>query len=79
MRWRRIKLQVGDDWQRPPISGLRVDSTFRTLRICTASHFDDGMLAELQRSGAAIEAVEPMTLEEIFVSAVALGREEVHP
>lgn len=73
--WRRIKVAVGDEWTLPDISGLRLDSAFRTLRVLTTDCFSEELVTQLVSSGGLIEAVETMTLEEIFVSAVMRGRE----
>lgn len=73
--WRRLKVVVGDEWSLPAIPGLRLDSSFRTLRVLTTDRFTDELVTRLVSSGAQIEAVETMTLEEIFVSAVMRGRE----
>ena len=76
-QWRRIKLRVSDDWQPPSLPGLTVDSTFRNLRVLSHNQFHDAVPQLLQSGGAEIESVEPMTLEEIFVSSVMRGREEI--
>lgn len=75
-QWRRIKLRVGEDWQLPPLDGLALDSTFRQLRVLSHDRFSAKVPELLQNSGAEIEAIEPMTLEEIFVSSVLRGRKE---
>ncbi len=74
-QWKRIKLHAPETWQTPSIRGLRLESTFHQLRILSLSHFRDEIPAELQSSGATIEAIDPMSLEEIFVSSVMRGRE----
>jgi hypothetical protein len=47
--------------------------------VLSLDHFDHKVLESLQRSGAIVEGVERMTLEEIFVSLVMRGREEKSP
>lgn len=74
-QWRRIKLHGPTDWQMPAISGLRLESTFRGLRVLSHNRFDDHVITQLTATGVSIESIEPMTLEEIFVSAVQRGRE----
>lgn len=75
-RWKRIRLNVADGWQAPTINGLRLESTFRNLRVYSSNDFHDEIPRRLTDSGATVEAVESMTLEEIFVSSVMRGREE---
>ncbi|MCE3016109.1 MAG: ABC transporter ATP-binding protein [Pirellula sp.] len=74
--WKRIKLHVQDDWKAPHIPGLKLESEFRNLRVFSCNSVEDDLAARLSASGAVIEAMEPMTLEEIFVSTVIRGREE---
>lgn len=75
-RWRRIKLRVSEAWEFPDLAGGRIDTAFRNMRIVSCDRFDESMIDILKVSGAEIEAVEPMNLEEIFVSTVMRGREE---
>ncbi len=73
--WKRIKLHVPDDWQAPEIPGLKLETSFRNLRVFSLNQFEDSIAERLTGSGARLEAMEPMTLEEIFVSTVMRGRE----
>ena len=75
-KWKRIKLHAPESWKAPSVEGLRLESSYRNLHLLTFSKFCDVVPLQLQASGAVIEAVEPMTLEEIFVSSVLRGREE---
>ncbi|MFO0925282.1 MAG: ABC transporter ATP-binding protein [Pirellulales bacterium] len=75
-RWRRIKLRVSETWKFPELEGGRIDTAFRNMRIVSCDRFNESMIGALKDSGAEIEAVEPMNLEEIFVSTVMRGREE---
>jgi ABC-2 type transport system ATP-binding protein len=74
--WRRIRLQAPADWQLPGLPGIRLESQFRSQQVLSSDHFDQSVLDALQTSGATLEGVERMTLEEIFVSSVMRGREE---
>lgn len=74
--WKRIRLQAPEDWTPPSIEGLRLESSFRSLRVFTADQFAAAVPERLRASGATIESLEEMTLEEIFVSSVIRGREE---
>jgi ABC-2 type transport system ATP-binding protein len=73
--WKRIRLRASESWQPPSVAGLRVESSFRNVHVLSVSDFRDEVTGQLQNSGASIEAIEPMTLEEIFVSSVLRGRE----
>ncbi len=73
--WRRIKLNVPENWQAPSIAGVKIETTFRNLRVLSTNRFDEAIIETLTSSGATIESVEAMTLEEIFVSCVMRGRE----
>ena len=75
-RWKRIKLHVPDSWEAPLIAGMRLESSFGGLRVLSLNQFGPEIPERLQATGASIESIEPMTLEEIFISAVARGREE---
>jgi ABC-2 type transport system ATP-binding protein len=75
-RWKRIKVHAPQGWQAPDILGMRLDSSFQGLKVFSLSQFRADVPARILASGAAIEAIEPMTLEEIFVSSVNRGREE---
>jgi ABC-2 type transport system ATP-binding protein len=78
-QWRRVRLQASAEWQVPALPGIRLESHFRSQRVLSLDHFDQGVLESLQGSGAILEGVERMTLEEIFVSLVMRGREEESP
>jgi ABC-2 type transport system ATP-binding protein len=75
-QWRRIRLQAPAGWQVPVLPGIRVESQFRSQRVLSLDQFDQAVLDRLQASGAILEGVERMTLEEVFVSLVMRGREE---
>ena len=74
--WRRIRLQAPAEWQVPGLPGIRLESHFRSQWVLSLERFDQSVLAALQASGAIVEGVERMTLEEIFVCLVMRGREE---
>lgn len=75
-QWRRIKLQADTAWVPPALPGLRLEASFRSLRVLSVNRFTDDLSERLQASGAVIETIESMTLEEVFVSSVMRGREE---
>jgi ABC-2 type transport system ATP-binding protein len=75
-RWRRIRILVPAVWNSPEIRGLFFETAQGNLRIGTTNEYRDEIVGQLQNSGATIEAVEPMTLEEIFINSVMRGREK---
>jgi ABC-2 type transport system ATP-binding protein len=72
--WRRIKVTVPEGWQLPTLDGLEVDSELNRFRALTSSSYNEMVRETLVKSGASVESVEAMTLEEIFVKAVMKGR-----
>jgi len=76
-RWKRIRIHAPDGWKTPSMEGLRLESSHRNLHVLSLSNFHEQVPNQLQQSGIVIEAVESMTLEEIFVSSVMRGREEI--
>ena len=74
--WRRIRLHVPIDWTMPELPGTRIENIFRQQRILSSNQFDDSIPERLQSSGAKIEGVDRMSLDEIFVSCVMQGRGE---
>ena len=72
--WRRIKVTVPAGWQLPALDGLEVDSELNRFRALISSSYNDMVRETLVKSGAIVESVEAMTLEEIFVKAVMMGR-----
>lgn len=73
--WRRIKLRAPESWNMPAIPGLRQESQLQNFRVMTIDRFNDTIATRLVESGAELEAIEPLTLEEIFVGVVMRGRE----
>lgn len=74
-QWKRIKVCVPEGWAAPDIDGLRVVSTLRQHRVLSLSQYSATVPDVLTASGATLESIEPMTLEEIFVNSVLTGRE----
>jgi ABC-2 type transport system ATP-binding protein len=75
-RWKRIKVHAPETWSVPKVDGLRLESHHRNLYVLSHSQFHDEVPAQLQAPEVVVEAIESMTLEEIFVSSVMRGREE---
>lgn len=75
-KWKRIKLHASEEWTLPSVQGLRLESHHRNLHVLSCSQYDEELPSRLSAPGVLIEAIEPMTLEEIFISSVMRGRQE---
>jgi ABC-2 type transport system ATP-binding protein len=73
-KWRRIKVVVPERWQLPSLDGLGMDSELNRYRVLTSSAYTEEVRDLLSKSGATVEAVEALSLEEIFVQSVIRGR-----
>ncbi len=76
-RWRRLRLEVPPGVVLPALPGTVSTRGSERLPVITTERFDDGLVAACQRAGAVVQAVETMTLEEIFVAGVTSRRQEV--
>ncbi|MEO8635111.1 MAG: ABC transporter ATP-binding protein [Gemmatimonadales bacterium] len=75
-RWRRLRLEVPAGITLPGLPGvIEVHHTGR-LAVVTANRYDPAMAETYRQAGATVHAVEPMTLEEIFVANVSGNRTE---
>jgi ABC-2 type transport system ATP-binding protein len=76
-RWRRIRVELPAGVQLPAVSGvIDVQQTGR-LAVATTNQYDGRLPGAYEAAGIRVHAVEPMTLEEIFVSNVHHSREGV--
>ncbi len=76
-RWRRLRLETKSGAPVAALPGvLRVQQTGR-IAIVTVNAFQPDLPGAYELSGARVQAVETMTLEEIFVANVEKSREEV--
>jgi len=76
-RWRRLRLEVPAGIELPALPGiidLRQDGR---LAIATSNDFVPALASAYENTGARIQSIENMTLEEIFVANVEHSREEV--
>ena len=76
-RWRRLRLEVPFGIALsalPGVIGIRQNGR---LAVATANAFAPDMANAYESSGARVQAIETMTLEEIFVANVERSREEV--
>lgn len=74
-RWRRLRLEVPAGMTLPVLPGVMGATQSGRLAVVTANSYDSAMAAAYSEAGATVNAVEPMTLEEIFVANVH-GRRE---
>lgn len=74
-RWRRVRLVVPPTAVLPQLPGVvQVAGTAR-LPVLTTSQFDAASISLCQNRGVTVQAVDSMTLEEIFVANVESRRE----
>jgi ABC-2 type transport system ATP-binding protein len=76
-RWRRIRVELPAGVQLPAFSGVIDVQQAGRLAVATTNAFDGRLPGAYEAAGIRVQAVEPMTLEEIFVSNVQLSREGV--
>ncbi len=74
-RWRRVRLDVPAGVALPALPGVIGASGGGRLAVVTTNHYDEAMVAAYRNAGVTVNAVDPMTLEEIFIANVA-GRRE---
>jgi ABC-2 type transport system ATP-binding protein len=76
-RWRRLRLEVPFGVQLPALPGIIGIRQDGRMAIVTANAFAPDLANAYERSGARVQRIENMTLEEIFVANVEHSREEV--
>jgi len=75
-RWRRLRLVLPADTALPQLPGVvEVGGTGR-LPVLTTNRFEPAMVSACHDLGATVQAVDTMTLEEIFVANVHNRREK---
>jgi ABC-2 type transport system ATP-binding protein len=74
-RWRRMRIEVPPGVVLPSLPGVVGKSGSDRLAVVTTNRFDPAMTAAYQNAGATVNAVDNMTLEEIFVANVMSRRE----
>jgi len=73
-RWRRVRLEIEPGVALPVLPDVVSTVGSGRLSIVTTSNYDDAMSDAWRTAGARVFAVEPMTLEEIFVARVVNSR-----
>lgn len=74
-RWRRVRLEVPQGVVLPSLPGTMATVGSGRLTVVTTSNYDPEMASVYQHAGATVHAIDPMTLEEIFVTNVISRRE----
>ena len=74
-RWRRIRLMLPPNAVLPRLPGIVEVGGSARLPVLTVSRFEPAMVAACQDAGVAVQAVDAMTLEEIFIVNVQNRRE----
>jgi len=74
-RWRRLRLVLPPDVTLPRFPGIVEVGGSDRLPVLTTNQFDPDMVSACQNTGATVQAVDCMTLEEIFVANVQSRRE----
>jgi ABC-2 type transport system ATP-binding protein len=75
-RWRRVRLELPPGIDMPALPGIIGIRQTGRLAVAIANDFDADLPHAYERSGARVQAVENMTLEEIFVANVERSRGE---
>jgi ABC-2 type transport system ATP-binding protein len=74
-RWRRVRLMLPPNTKLPGLAGIvKIDGSSR-LPVITTNRFDPAMMAACTDVGVSVQAVDGMTLEEIFIASVQSQRE----
>ena len=76
-RWRRLRLEVPLGIELPTLPGIIGVRQEGRLAVATANAFDADLANAYESTGARVQRIETMTLEEIFVANVEHSREEV--
>ncbi|MGB9030228.1 MAG: ABC transporter ATP-binding protein [Acidobacteriaceae bacterium] len=74
-RWRRLRLVLPPSAALPQLPGIVEVGGSERLPVLTTSQFDPAVLSLCKDRGATVQAVDTMTLEEIFVANVQSRRE----
>ncbi len=72
--WRRLRLVLPVDATLPRLPGIVQVGGSERLPVLTTNQFDAAMVSACQDTGATVQAVDCMTLEEIFVADVQSRR-----
>lgn len=73
-RWRRLRLVVPPEMTLPKVPGVIEENRSGRLAVVTTNRFEPAMTSLYQDLGATVQAVDCMSLEEIFIANVQSGR-----
>jgi ABC-2 type transport system ATP-binding protein len=76
-RWRRLRLEVPSGIELPALPGIINIRQDGRLAVATSNDFVPDLASAYESTGALVQSIENMTLEEIFVANVERSREEV--
>jgi ABC-2 type transport system ATP-binding protein len=76
-RWRRLRLVLPPDATLPRLPGVVEVGGSNRLPVLTTNRFEPAMVSVCNDLGATVQAVDTMTLEEIFVANVHCRRERL--
>jgi ABC-2 type transport system ATP-binding protein len=76
-RWRRLRLEVPAGIELPALPGIINIRQHGRLAVATSNVFVPDLANAYESTGARVQSIETMTLEEIFVANVEHSREEV--
>jgi len=76
-RWRRLRLEVPHGVELPALPGIIGIKRDGSLAVATANAYVPDLAHAYESTGARVQRIESMTLEEIFVANVEHSREEV--
>ena len=76
-RWRRLRLVLPPDGSIPRLPGVVEVGGSNRLPVLTTNRFEPAMVSVCNDLGATVQAVDTMTLEEIFVANVHCRRERL--
>jgi ABC-2 type transport system ATP-binding protein len=76
-RWRRLRLVLPPDGTVPRLPGIVQVGGSGRLPVLTTNRFEPAMVSACNDLGATVQAVDTMTLEEIFVANVHSRRERL--
>jgi len=76
-RWRRIRLEVPAETQLPRFDAVIDLQRSGNSAIATSNDYEPTIADRYRQVGAIVHAVEPMSLEEIFIANVRYGRERM--
>jgi ABC-2 type transport system ATP-binding protein len=74
-RWRRIRVETPGESLLPALPGVIDVQQAGRLAVATTNAYDAALPAAYEAAGGRVQAVETMTLEEIFISTVQRSRE----